>query len=276
MSFKQLTGSGPKNDRVYWNDSEFTQYQQCSPAPAIVDASVDGVAVADAANRGWLSTDKKCNDADSPYTGTWGNDRSLDTWSYGLSSAEAELRYGGVGAFTLQKRATNGVSFTEGEDVNWAFTVTNTGTTPLTNVSLDDELFGLDDWLCAATLGIGETADCTAPVAYKTTATDATNGTVGNVVVATAEVGPGATAPGAQTAYADVLVTAKEPTPEPPVEPPVDPGESVDPTTPVRPADAGDLAATGTPVMTPILVAGAALMLGGAAVLLARRNKAKH
>lgn len=273
VKFTRLNGDGIDSDRVYWNDSMFAGYQVCSPKPEVIDASVDGVPAADAVKRGWLSTVATCNDSGSAETGTWGNEKSLDTWTYGKSNAFAETRYGGTGSFSLEKRASNGASFNVGEEVKWKFTVANTGTAALSNVVIDDPLLGVDDWECVASLNIGESAECEAPVGYITTADDAKAGFVRNVAVANATAGPGAAVPEARTASSEVLVTEAAvppvPNPEPEAEQPTEAPEQKP-----GPATESDLANTGGESAFPLVLGGAALLIGGAAALIARRRAA--
>ena len=207
----RLNGSGIADDRIYWNDSMFADYASCSPKPAIINSLPDGVPVANAADRGWLSTNGACNNSNNTQTGTWGNQKSLDTWTYGKVDVHSEVRYGGVAAFTLQKATSNGTSFEVGQEVHYRFTVTNTGTVGLTDVVIDDPLLGITGFVCAADLPVDASATCDAPVTYTTTADDAEAGTVTNTATSDATPGPGAAAPDTQTSSAEVTVVATPP-----------------------------------------------------------------
>lgn len=75
-----------------------------------------------------------------------------------------------------------------GETVDYTFVVTNTGSVPLTNVSLDDRLSGLSalsyDWPAAAgTLAVGQSVTATA--SYVLTQANVNSGKVDNTVTAT-------------------------------------------------------------------------------------------
>ncbi|MGR4010993.1 LPXTG cell wall anchor domain-containing protein [Leucobacter sp. 1207-22] len=271
VKFTRLNGSNIESDRIYWNDTPIQTGQECSPAPSEVDTKAEGVPVADAAQRGWTSTVATCNDRGGSINGTWGNDRSLDTWTYGLVNAAAEITYGGTASFTLKKTATNGTKFTEGDEVEWAFTVNNTGNTLLSNIVIEDELLGFDDWLCVDSLPAGETVTCDAPVSYRTTTKDVATGRVVNVANAVASPAPGVAIPDAQTASAEVTVIANEvdPTPEP--EPTPEPGSGVGTDKPSNPSGS-NLANTGAANIGIMVAAGGVLIVAGIAIVMLRRK----
>ena len=81
-----------------------------------------------------------------------------------------------------------------GEQLTYAFAVTNTGNVPLTDVTITDDLVGLSGATCASTLAVGATTTCPGLVVpkYTTTALDVENGTVPNTATARAS-GPNAT-----------------------------------------------------------------------------------
>lgn len=301
LVFQRLNGDAIADDRIYWNDSMFASYTPClgrpqstQPKPTSLDTSANGVPVANASERGWISEDSVCNDRGDTPPGSWGNNKTLDTWTYGKVIVNREVRYGGVGAFTLTKQPTNGTSFTEGDTVTWSFTVKNTGTSSLGSVTIDDPLLGLVDFECATGLAINQEVTCDAPAGYVTTATDGKAGSVTNKATASAVAGQGGSAPADQTAEATVTVKAKViPTTTPPTTaPPTStPPTSTPPTS--TPPTTG-LPSTGpstTPATTPTgsalpdtgstppvsgLIAAFVLLGAGAAVLIARRRSAKQ
>ena len=71
-----------------------------------------------------------------------------------------------------------------GERIVYTFTVTNTGTTDLRNVFVDDPRLGLPNHLCVETLAPGATATCA--VSYEVTAADIAAGAILNEATATA------------------------------------------------------------------------------------------
>lgn len=72
-----------------------------------------------------------------------------------------------------------------GDQVNYTFHVTNTGSVTLAPVTVTDELLGLDGMPCTASLAPGASADCDATVAHTITAADVTAGDVHNSATAT-------------------------------------------------------------------------------------------
>lgn len=277
IEMKRLNGKLIETDRIYWNDSMFENYPVCSPTPAIINASTDGVLPDDAAQRGWLSTDQVCNDSGSAEQGTWGNQKSLDTWTYGAAQASATTTWGGEADFTLAKSATNGASFKVGEEVTWNFTVKNTGTSPLSNVLIDDPLLDLDDFLCVASLPVNETATCDAPAGYTVVELDATTGEVVNVATADATQGPGiANAPATQTATAKVAVEKTAVTPDPEPKPDPKPQPDPNPEKPITgdktPTVKPGLANTGGVGYGALIIGGVAVVITGTVLLTKRRS----
>nr|WP_233613693.1 LPXTG cell wall anchor domain-containing protein [Leucobacter edaphi] len=184
----------------------FAAYANCGPRPASINSLPDGVPIGDAATRGWSSTNGTCNNSDSAQTGSWGNNKSLDTWTYAKSDVSAETRYGGTAAFTLAKSA-DAQTVQVGDEIGYSFTVKNTGTAGLSNVVISDPLLGITDFVCAQDLAVGAETTCDAPVKHKATDADGAAGKVHNIATANATPGPGASAPEEQTATADVAVT---------------------------------------------------------------------
>ena len=71
-----------------------------------------------------------------------------------------------------------------GDTVTYTFTVTNTGSVPLSNVSITDDKLGLTNYPCVATIRAKGTGSCTAT--YTLTQPDLNAGTVRNAASATA------------------------------------------------------------------------------------------
>nr|WP_277352197.1 isopeptide-forming domain-containing fimbrial protein [Knoellia sp. DB2414S] len=74
-----------------------------------------------------------------------------------------------------------------GDEIDYSFTVTNTGATTLAPVTIDDPLLALDNFVCVASLAPGDTATCPAPAAYTLTQDDVDAGFVRNVATATGD-----------------------------------------------------------------------------------------
>ncbi|MGO4957945.1 DUF7507 domain-containing protein [Luteococcus sp. Sow4_B9] len=91
----------------------------------------------------------------------------------------------------LQKKVkgvadTNGNGITDAGDViSYSFTVTNTGSVTLAPVTVTDQLLGLTDMACAASLAPGASATCDATRTWTITAADVTAGSVVNKAIAT-------------------------------------------------------------------------------------------
>ena len=108
-------------------------------------------------------------------------------------------------SFTMAKIATLNDGDSDGlgdpgEDINYTFRFTNTGTRPLTNLSVNDELPGLTTILCSNDgdndgdidlLNVGQSLDCVA--VYTIQVSDITNGSVDNTAVPSATASDGVT-----------------------------------------------------------------------------------
>ena len=79
----------------------------------------------------------------------------------------------------------------EGDTIGYTFTVTNTGTTTLSPVTITDTKLGLNGFQCAATLAPGDSTTCAAPTAYRLTQADVDGGTVRNQVTANGNAATG-------------------------------------------------------------------------------------
>ena len=76
--------------------------------------------------------------------------------------------------------------------VTYSFSVTNTGTTTLTDVTLDDAMLGLTKEPCAAKVDPGATVDCAKTYTYHPTQADIDNGGFTNTATATGQSPTGA------------------------------------------------------------------------------------
>ncbi|MGG5257805.1 DUF7507 domain-containing protein [Phycicoccus avicenniae] len=79
-----------------------------------------------------------------------------------------------------------------GDRITYGFSVRNTGTTTLTNVTVTDAKLGVSGAACVATLAPGATATCSTVVAYPITQADVDAGSVTNTASATATPPSGA------------------------------------------------------------------------------------
>src|SRR5690625_4227454 len=89
-------------------------------------------------------------------------------------------------AISLNKAVTSSGPYTVGSDIEYTFTVENTGDVTLTNIEVDDPLLGGAISCSPATLAPGATATC-GPVLYTVTQTDVNNGFVFNEATVTGE-----------------------------------------------------------------------------------------
>jgi len=119
------------------------------------------------------------------------------------------------------KDVDNSGSPSPGDTIDYTFTVTNTGSATLSNVTVTDTKLGLSGWLCTAgPLAPGATATCAAPVTYRLTQADINAGKVDNTATATAVAASGTsprasdseTRPVTQVAGIDLTKTASAPT----------------------------------------------------------------
>ena len=142
-------------------------------------------------------------------------------------------------AITLVKSASavhdlDGNGADAGDTVSYDFTVTNTGTTTLAPVTIDDDLLGLDGLTCVATLAPGATATCAAPQPHALTQAEVDSGSLTNVATATGDARVGtdpqddSTTTTSMTTLAAIMLTKTAGTPT------VDRGRLADAT------DAGD------------------------------------
>ncbi|MCM2389723.1 DUF7507 domain-containing protein [Streptomyces albipurpureus] len=93
----------------------------------------------------------------------------------------ATLTVVAVGSPTIVKTA-DASTFATGQTINYTYTVTNTATTPLTNLTVTDSGPGAPTVTCAqTTLAAGASTTCTA--SYTATAADAVTGTITNSAV---------------------------------------------------------------------------------------------
>ncbi|GEP39758.1 hypothetical protein NPS01_34210 [Nocardioides psychrotolerans] len=74
-----------------------------------------------------------------------------------------------------------------GETLTYAFSVTNTGNVPLTNVTISDAKLGMSNVACVANLAVGETKPCTTTKSYVVTAADIASGSVHNTATGSAK-----------------------------------------------------------------------------------------
>ncbi|WP_341928262.1 DUF11 domain-containing protein [Nocardioides psychrotolerans] len=82
-----------------------------------------------------------------------------------------------------------------GETLTYAFSVTNTGNVPLTNVTITDAKLGMSNVACVTNLAVGETKPCATTKSYVVTAADIAHGSVHNVATASGKppTGPSVT-----------------------------------------------------------------------------------
>jgi uncharacterized repeat protein (TIGR01451 family) len=120
------------------------------------------------------------------------------------SPGETETRVARRAAMTLDKRVSgvtdvNGNGDTDtGDEVAFEFEVTNTGTTTLTEVAVDDPKLaahGITTTCDRSTLAPDESVVCTADSPYAVTAADVAHGRVHNIAAATADAPQGVDAP---------------------------------------------------------------------------------
>ncbi|MFF0444986.1 hypothetical protein ACFYT4_00960 [Streptomyces sp. NPDC004609] len=98
----------------------------------------------------------------------------------------ATLTVVAVGSPTVVKTA-DASTFTPGQVINYTYTVTNTATTPLTNLVVTDSGPGAPTVTCVATtLAAGASTTCTS--SYTATVADAVTGTITNSALATGTV----------------------------------------------------------------------------------------
>lgn len=165
-------------------------------------------------------------------------------------------------AITLEKSAdASGITDPArvGQPIVYTFTVTNTGNTTLTGVTIVDELEGLPalvyTWPAAdGVLLPGEQA--TATSTYAITAADITRGTVTNRATATGQPPTGDPIESDPATTTTDLVVAPEPTP-----------------TPTPPPNPSGLSTTGGAVPIVALVAAAALLIAGSLLASRRRRQ---
>ncbi|MEU5977928.1 DUF11 domain-containing protein [Streptomyces sp. NPDC047315] len=99
---------------------------------------------------------------------------------------EATLIVNVLGSPTIAKSA-DAASFQAGETINYAFDVTNTATTQLTNITVTDNGPGTPTVSCpSTTLAAGGSMTCTAT--YTATATDVANGTIDDTATVTGTI----------------------------------------------------------------------------------------
>lgn len=180
-------------------------------------------------------------------------------------SSETCTQADAVADFTMTKTGTladeDGNDLADaGEKIAYTFEVANTGTVPLTSLSIADPLGG--SVTCeATTLAPGETTSCATDEDYVVTAANVEEGSVVNVATATATPPTGVANPGPREG------TATTPTGEVPAEV-TPPTTGPQPTEPAEPSsdDAG-LASTGTGFVGAMLGIAAAAILGAGALL---------
>ncbi|MBM6401831.1 DUF7507 domain-containing protein [Phycicoccus sonneratiae] len=128
----------------------------------------------------------------------------------------------GTSSATVTVAPTNGLSLTKtasgiadtngdgrpsaGDRITYGFSVSNTGTTTLTNVTVTDAKLGLSAAACVATLAPGASATCSTVVAYPITQADVDAGSVANTASATATP-PGGAAPTATSGTTTPVTT---------------------------------------------------------------------
>ena len=157
LSLTRTNGGGdPGADLVYWNDSlppaspveepSLLGTEACGPADALPGAdnarnpivNTDGMANVEGlpALRFWgtdlgsPSATQGCRDNDSPVTGSYGNEKLLDTWSYADVSIVADARVIGP-ALVVAKRADAETAVARAP-LGYTLTASNTGSVDLT------------------------------------------------------------------------------------------------------------------------------------------------
>lgn len=120
------------------------------------------------------------------------------------SPGETETRITRRAAMTMDKRISEVIdvngndSLDTGDEIAYAFEVTNTGTTTLTGVAVDDPKLaghGITTTCDPSMLGPDESVVCTADSPYVVTAADVAHGRVHNVAAATADAPQGVDVP---------------------------------------------------------------------------------
>jgi len=87
--------------------------------------------------------------------------------------------------------------------IHYSFRVTNNGNVDLTNLVVDDPTLGVSGLVCAATLAVGDHADCDAGVTHEVTQADLIAGKVTNTATVTGDTPQGVTPPDPATSTID-------------------------------------------------------------------------
>ena len=249
---------------MYWDDSTLTQPSHPAKPTSAVSA-LEGVASDTPSGvHGWLAPDDGTDLGND--NNTYGDGRIVDTWA---KSGEAKEWNGSIPVKPKNPhisivKTVREPEYAEGDTLHWDFKVTNDGETILNDVKVvEDEYTGsnpLTDVSCpSATLGIGESMDCSA------TSVASAKDVEADKIENTAH--PDGNDPGGKRVKGDPskAVTAPEPKPQtPPTTPPAAPQAS-------KPAPSFPV--TGASVAA--LVGGVALVAGGGAagVAAARRRR---
>jgi len=91
--------------------------------------------------------------------------------------------------------------------IHYSFRVTNNGNVDLTDVVVDDPTLGVSGLVCAATLAVGDHADCTTTATHEVTQADLIAGKVTNTATATGTTPPGVTPPDPASSTVDTPTT---------------------------------------------------------------------
>lgn len=157
LSLTRTNGGGdPAADLVYWNDSVPSETpgdeptllgdQACGPADRVPSAdnarnpivNIEGMAnLAEVPALRYWDTDlgselmtQRCRDLDSPITGSYGNMKLLDTWSYADVSIVANARI--IGPAMLVTKQADAAPAVANTPLGYTVTATNNGSTDLT------------------------------------------------------------------------------------------------------------------------------------------------
>ena len=265
ITITQLNGSTAGDSTVYWDDSTLTQPSHPAKPTSAVSA-LEGVASDTPSGvHGWLAPDDGTDLGNG--NNTYGDGRIVDTWA---KSGEAKEWNGSIPVKPKNPhisivKTVREPEYAEGDTLHWDFKVTNDGETILNDVKVvEDEYTGtnpLTDVSCpSATLGIGESMDCSATSVASAKDVDA------DKIENTAH--PEGNDPSGKRVKGDPskAVTKPEPKPQTPPAPVIPPA-------PQGPKPAVSLPVTGASVAA--LVGGVALLAGGGAagVAAARRRR---
>lgn len=237
------------NPKVYWDDTTLTTVGRTAGEP--YDGQ-DGTAGLD-------TTTLPAGDGAHGWRVNWGDMRSIENWTYYEANAGAAAAIAAPcsPSLALDKQAllndTNANTVADaGETIQYTFLVTNTGNTDVTSVSITDpKVTGVLP--ASATIAVGGSQLFTA-APYTVTQQDVDAGPITNTATATG------LDPNAAT-VSSLPDSTSIPVPAPP-SPPT--------------AAAGQMASTGLDVSAALTLAGVTLVLGAAALALARLTKRRR